>query len=43
MADGTLKLSPEYEDCKRSAKKYGKSLIEVMREVRNVQRPGRKL
>jgi uncharacterized protein (TIGR00299 family) protein len=43
MADGTPKLSPEYEDCKRSAKKYGKSLIEVMREVRNVQRPGRKL
>lgn len=38
MADGTLKLSPEYEDCRKSAKKYGKPLMEIMQKVRHLQK-----
>jgi uncharacterized protein (TIGR00299 family) protein len=36
MPDGTLKLSPEYEDCGRTARKYGKSLLETMQQVKSV-------
>jgi len=32
--DGTPKFSPEYEDCKRIAKKYKIPLIEVMKRVK---------
>jgi uncharacterized protein (TIGR00299 family) protein len=43
MADGSLRLSPEYEDCRRSAKKYGKPLIELMREVSNLKKSRKSL
>lgn len=42
MADGTLKLSPEYEDCRRSAKKHGKPLVEIMRKVGHLAEKAKK-
>jgi len=33
MPDGTVKVCPEYEDCKRIAHKYGIPLVEVMRRL----------
>jgi len=36
MPDGTLKLSPEYEDCRRTARESGKSLLETMGEVKSL-------
>lgn len=36
MPDGTLKLSPEYEDCKRTARDKGKSLLETLRQVESL-------
>ena len=36
MRDGTLKFTPEYEDCKRIAKKHKVPLIQVMRSMNNL-------
>jgi uncharacterized protein (TIGR00299 family) protein len=36
MQDGTLKFTPEYEDCKRIAKKHRVPLIQVMRSMNNL-------
>ncbi len=33
MRDGTVKVCPEYEDCKRIARKYRIPLMEVMRRL----------
>lgn len=36
MQDGTLKFAPEYEDCKRIAKKHRVPLIQVMKSMSNL-------
>jgi len=36
MHDGTVKVSPEYEDCRRIARKYKIPLVEVMRRLINM-------
>ncbi|MBI5187622.1 MAG: LarC family nickel insertion protein, partial [Nitrospirae bacterium] len=34
LGDGILKMTPEYEDCKRIAKKLNMPLIEVMKKIK---------
>jgi len=34
LGDDILKVTPEYEDCKRIAKKLKMPLLEVMRRIR---------
>jgi uncharacterized protein (TIGR00299 family) protein len=38
MPDGTVKRSPEYEDCKKAAKEYDVPLIRVMREMNRIKK-----
>lgn len=38
LNDGTIKYSPEYEDCKRAAKKYGFPLREIMGRLNSIKK-----
>ncbi len=42
MADGTLKITPEYDDCRKIAKRHGIPVSTVMQLVTNREKTGRK-